>query len=231
MRIKKQIGYGVFYLCIFALIGLTFAFLNDKPEECPDCAPTPSALLVLYHDFFTIGDGLSGLAEVKNENADLAAAATYTFTFADREDAKVASYSGKVRLAPGERRFVYGVSAEGGGRASRADFTLNNMSWSAARYEPPLAVTLIGEPEVKIGEGAAFVSGKFSGAVGPTRMEVIAVARDSLGFRIGASGTIVRNPASPGAAGNFTVEFPSSEKFAGKMASGTIEVFFYPAAD
>ncbi|MDP2703988.1 MAG: hypothetical protein Q8P01_02075 [bacterium] len=183
-------------------------------------------------------------AKVYNPNSEYGALRfSYTFSLFGADGKLLEQVSGQASALPEKETLLSAASINTFSRdVQTVQLSISNVEWAPASQFLEYVFSLPSEPRIEIDDTAKPASAEGSGeakemrVVGTVRNEttsrvaearVIVALRDSFGFRIFVTGTILSNLRSFSNK-EFTVSIPYDEDLARQAREGAAEVFFYP---
>ena len=239
-RSAKKFVYGLFYLCLFALLAYWIfgGIFKGAPTETPACtncvAQSQIAPLTVTGSvqLWKSGDmaHVMLLGQVQNSNSGYGVSQLpYTFTLFDKNGAVVGTVQGTESVFPGETKYIFGMydgSAYDVGRAARASLTLSNPQWVTADrlIAPNVAVTE--GPATTVSQNGIEISGSVQNTspLASGTIKVIALLGNKYGDPIAAGQTLLGGLQSLDQA-RFSIFFPADATLISKTDPSFTRVF------
>ncbi len=237
----KKILYGLLYLALFAIIGF-FIFLAARPTSpasdisgvfSPQFSIQP--LLVQEEEVFRLRSVEPAFlfAKVYNPNSEYGVSRfSYTFSLFGADGKLLEQVSGQSSALPQKETLLHGVSAKALSRdVHTVQLSISDAEWAPASQFFEFVFSFPDEPRIEIDDAV-----KEMRVVGTARNEttsriaearVLVALRDSFGFRVFVSGTILSNLRSFSNK-EFALPIPYDEDLARQAREGAVEVFLYP---
>tara|TARA_Y100000310_G_C20587550_1_gene766255 strand:+ start:630 stop:1361 length:732 start_codon:yes stop_codon:yes gene_type:complete len=239
-RSTKKLVYGLFYLVVFAIIGLLIFLIVRPREQGPAAVGVPTGprildLMVQESEVFRLSSVNPAFlfARVSNPNEKYRASHfSYSFLLYGFEGELLEQVSGEANVLPREETILYETSATAFSRdVQEIRFYIVDVEWSSVGQSSGLEFSLPSEPQIEIDDEAREmrVKGEVRNDGGSRISEarVVVALRDSFGFRVFVSGTILSNLRSF-ASKDFVVSVPYDEDLVRRVRDGAVEVFLYP---
>ncbi len=253
-RIKKQLIYGFFYICVLGIVVLLF--LSPKLTPAPSCSDNiqnqgetgvdcggpclpcylkqakPLEESGIPYIFKSVSlSKVFAVVSVVNNNADLGLDSfSYSADFLDGNKNLVGTVSGYDNIFPNESKYLiieYDGSAYDVGRISDIDFKINqNESWKKSADFLVPSVSVSSGPIVSSSTGAVVVSGvvQNQSAFSVPSLRVTAFLYDKYGNPLFAGKTLLNNISGFGTS-TFYVYMPQSVFEGSQFVSSTAQVF------
>lgn len=234
----KKFLYGLLYLALFSIIGFVVYVALSPRMPAPGLDFWEVDILDLQvqeSEVFRLRSVAPAFlfARVFNPNADYGAERfSYEFQLFGSEGERLERVFGEASVLPREEMFLYEASVETLSRdVYEVRLHISDVEWAPASQFSEYVFSFPSEPRIEIDDAA-----KEMRVVGTVRNEttsriaearVLVALRDSFGFRVFVSGTILSNLRSFSNK-EFTLSIPYDEDLARRVREGAAEVFFYP---
>lgn len=237
----KKFLYGLLYLALLAFIGLVI-FLAARPPRPVSGVPGISStqfsiqpLLIQEEEVFRLRSAEPAFlfAKVFNPNSEYGALRfSYTFSLFGADGKLLEHVSGQASAPPQKETLLSAMSMKTFSRnVYTVQLSVSDEEWAPASQFSEYVFSFPSEPRIEIDDATREMR-----VVGTVRNEttsriaearVVIALRDSFGFRIFVSGTILSNLRSFSNK-EFTVPIPYDDDLVRQAREGAVEVFFYP---
>jgi hypothetical protein len=254
-RIQKQFAYGLVYLLILLVVGGIWYMVSFRPDPscsdgrqnqgeeqidcggaCVSCAEKyggkQEPLQVRDASFFVVSHVLFFAGEVFNPNVVYGAEEfLYRFIAYGEGDTVLDIFEGVSRVGPRGKVLVHAADARvAPNEVFRVSLEVQPIMWvPAAGFAEFTGVVSGGDPQVVVEDDRITITGtvRNDSVVRASRVEIVIVARDALGFRLFMTGTELAHLRKREER-SFSIAVPFEENIARKIVEGSVEVLVYP---